>query len=402
MRNITCILLAVGIGLLVLASTAGAQDEQWLQYHSEREAQRIVGSMGTLYRGVSTYKPSDVNTYKPADVKLPQFKTSQQFFAEWWTPMIKSNWLWIALDRSSEHGKWDLLYIDSNGDGHLDDEDAVTAYRTDTYYTYFGPVKIVFEGEDGPISYHLNFRFYDYNEQNRRLYIYSGGWYEGEVTVAGEKKYCVLIDYNVNGVFNDKSLQARDCDRIRIGKKGDQNTGFVGNYIEVDNVLYRTEIARDGAFVKFSSADDVKFGNVRVPAAITEFAAGGENGLFTREVKEGVAKLPAGKYRIDHWQIDRKDEKGKSWTMRGSSFGQRGDFEVTEAAETDLEIGEPVTANLQVQLNGTNYEFSKSVRGTLGEYVSLTSGGSDTRNSWKMKATNKDGTFAKTYPMPDQ
>jgi hypothetical protein len=88
--------------------------------------------------------------------------------------------------------------------------------------------------------------------------------------------------------------------------------------------------------------------------------------------------------------------------MRGSSFSERGDFEITEEAETALEIGEPVAANLQVGLNGENYEFSKSVRGLLGEYVSLTSSGSDTSNLWKMAAKNKDGTFAKTYPMPDQ
>ena len=316
--------------------------------------------------------------------------------------MVKSGRLWIALDRTSEQGKWDRLFIDSNGNGHLDDEDAVTAYRTEQRYTYFGPVKIVFEREDGPISYHLNFRFYDYNERNRRLYIYSGGWYEGEVTVAGQKKYCVLIDYNTNGTFNDKSLQARDSDRIRIGTKGDRNDCFVGNYIEVDDILYRTEIARDGAFVKLSRADDVKFGNIRVPAAITEFSADGENGQFTREMKNGIVKLPVGKYRIDHWEIDRKDEKGKSWTMRGSSFGERGNFEITEEAETALEIGEPVTASLQVNLNGTNYDFSKSLRGPLGEYVRLTSSGRDIDNLWKMKARNKEGTFEKMYPMPDQ
>jgi len=394
MGNRTCILLAVGFSLLVPTTSAEAQDEQWLQYHSERETQQIMPNMGTLYKDVTPDKPSGVN--------LPEFKTKQQFFVEWLTPMVKSGRLWIALDRTSEQGKWDRLFIDSNGNGHLDDEEAVTAYRTEQYYTYFGPVKIVFEGEDGPISYHLNFRFYDYNEQNRRVYIYSGGWYEGEVTVAGEKKYCVLTDYNVNGTFDDKSLKAEDCDRIVIGKKGGEDTRFAGNYIEVDNVLYRTEIARDGAFVKIAGADDVKFGNVRVPAAITEFAAGGENGLFTREIKEGAASLPVGKYRIDHWEIDRKDEKGTSWTMRGSNFSEQGDFEITEAGETALEIGEPVTASLQASLNGTNYEIEKSVRGSLGEYVSLTTGGGDVRNLWKMKATNEDGTFAKTYPMPDQ
>jgi hypothetical protein len=388
------VLLAVGIGLLFLITSAGAQDEQWLQYHSEREAQRIIGSMGTVYREITMNKPADVN--------LPQFKTSQQFFAEWPTPMVKSGRLWMALDRSSEQGKWDRLYIDSNGDGRLDDEDAVVAYQTDQYSTLFGPVKVVFEGEDGPVTYHLNFRFYDYNEQNRRLYIYSGGWYEGEVTVGDQKKYCMLIDYNVNGTFNDKSLQAGASDRIGIGDKGDQNTGFVGNYIEVGNVLYRTEIARDGAFIKLAKAEDVKYGNIRVPETITESTVGGENGQFTHKLKDGATTLPVGKYRIDHWQIDRKDDKGKSWTMRGYGFSDRGDFDIKEDAETALEIGEPITAGLEARLNGENYEFSKSLRGSLGEYVTLTAGGQDVRNLWKMKATNGDGTFEKIYPIPDQ
>jgi hypothetical protein len=388
------VLLAVGICLLFLITSARAQDEQWLQYHSEREAQRIIGNMGTLYR--------DITTNKPVDVNLPEFKTSQPFFAEWPTPMVKSGRLWIALDRSSEQGKYDRLYIDSNGNGRLDDEDAVTAYQTDQYYTYFGPVKVVFEGEDGPVTYHLNFRFLDYNEQNRRLYIYSGGWYEGEVTVGGQKKYCMLIDYNVNGTFNDKSLQSGDSDRIGIGDKGDQNTGFVGNYIEVGNVLYRTEISRDGAYIKLAKAEDVKYGNIRVPETITELTVGGENGQFTHKLKDGATTLPVGKYRIDHWQIDRKDDNGKSWTMRGYGFSERGDFDIKDQAETALEIGEPVTLGLDTRLNGENYEFSKSLRGSLGEYVTLTAGGQDVRNLWKMKASNGDGTFEKIYPIPDQ
>lgn len=394
MTKRTNTLIVAVLGVLILATSAGAQDEQWLQYHSEREAQRIIGNMRTVYKGVTTDKPVDVN--------LPQFKTSQQFFAVWPTTMVKNVWLWIALDRSSEQGKWDRLYIDSNGNGRLDDEDAVAAYQTDQYSTYFGPVKVVFEGEDGPVTYHLNFRFYNYSEQSRRLYISSGCWYEGEVTVGGQKKYCVLIDYNVNGTFNDKSLQNGDSDRIGIGEKGDQNTGFVGNYIEVDNVLYRTEISRDGAFIKLVKAEDVKYGNIRVPATITELTVGGENGQFTHKLKDGATTLPVGKYRIDHWQIDRKDDKGKSWTMRGYGFSDRGDFEIKEEAETALEIGEPVTAGLQAQRNGENYEFSKSLRGSLGEYIRLTSSGQDVGNLWKMKASNGDGTFDKIYPIPDQ
>jgi hypothetical protein len=381
------------LGVLILALAAGAQDEQWLQYHSEREAYRIIGG-----RSSSQLVTSD----KPDGVKLPEFKSKQQLFTEWSSPMVKNGKLWIVLDRTSEQGQWDRLFIDSNGDGNLDDEDVVAAYRTERRYTYFGPVKIVFEIEDGPVTYHLNFRLYDYNELNRRLYIYQGGWYEGEITVAGRKKNCMLVDYNLNGTFNDKSLQSRDADRIRIGQKGSEGTSFVGNYIEVDDVLYRLEIARDGAFVKLAKAEDVKFGNIKLPETITEFSAGGENGQFTRQMENGLTKLPVGKYRVDHWQIDRKDDKGKSWTIRGYGFSDRGDFEVTEAGETALEIGEPIQAGLEVRLNGENYEFSKSLRGSLGEYIRLTCSGQNIGNLWKMKAVNKEGTFEKLYPIPDQ
>ena len=393
MVNRNNILLAAGISLLVLITSAGAQDEQWLQYHSEQEAAQIIGG-----RSSSRTVTSD----KPQDVKLPEFKTKQQFFVEWPTPMVQSGRLWIALDRTSEQGKWDRLFIDSNGNGHLDDENAITAYRTEQYFTYFGPVKVVFETEDGPVTYHLNFRFYDYNEQNRRLYIYSGGWYEGEVTVDGQKKYCMLIDYNVNGTFNDKSLQAENSDRIRIGAKGSEDTRFVGNYIEVGDVLYRTEISRDGAFIKLAKAEDVKYGNIRVPETITELTVGGENGQFTHELKNSVTTLPVGKYRIDHWEIDRKDDKGKSWTMRGYGFSDRGDFEIKEETEAVMEIGAPVTAGLEVRLNGENYEFSKSLRGSLGEYITLNSSGQNIGDMWKMKAVNKEGIFEKIYPIPDQ
>jgi len=396
MKGKTYICLAVGITILILTSAASAQDEQWLQYHSEREAMQIVGDM--------TRSNLRLTSEKPQGVELPDFNCDAPFFASWSTPMVENEPpIWIAVDRSAEQGRWDQLYIDSNINGHLNDENPVKAYRTDQYYTYFGPVKVVFEGEDGPLTYHLNFMFRE-NEETRQLYVSTGCWYEGDITVAGAKKYCMLIDYNGNGTFNDKSLNSSDCDRIRIGEKGTRDTGYVGNYIEIDNVLYHTEIARDGAYIKLSKAEDVKLGTVRLPDTITEFAAGGENGLFTFKPENGAGSLPVGKYRINSWTIERKDEKGKKWELQGKSYTPQGDFEITEGAEKSLEIGEPLRGNLQVSFNAEteNYEFEKNVRGRMGEYVTLTRGGQRVSNLWKMRAKNKEGTFAKTYPMPDQ
>lgn len=388
----TTLLLTVWVTFLI-HTMVGAQDEQWLQYHSEREAHRIHTEIGTSIQKATTDKPQGVN--------LPEFKTQQPFFVWWPTPMVAGGGLWIALDRMSEQGKPDLLYIDSNGNGHLDDEEVVKAYQTDQYYTHFGPAKVVFEVEDGPVTYHLNFRFLDYDER-RQLYIYSGCWYEGEITVASQKKYCVLIDHNVNGTFNDKSLQSSQCDRIRIGKKDARETVWVGNYIEIDDLYYNIEISVDGAYVKLAQAEDLKFGTIKVPETITEVAAGGENGLFTIEPEKGIGKLPVGEYRVDHWEIDRKDEKGMQWTLRGSALGDRGNFEITESGEASLEIGEPINGALSVRQRGDNYEFSKSLKGSLGEYVRLTASGRNINQLWKMKVKNKEGTYEKLYPIPDQ
>jgi hypothetical protein len=395
MRDQIYIWLTVGIGLLLLTSPAQAQEEQWLQYHSEQEAMQIVGDMMRSNLRLTSEKPQGV--------ELPDFKCEEPFFANWSTPMVASGQLWIAVDRSTEKGRWDQLYIDSNVNGHLNDETTVMAYRTDQYYTYFGPVKVVFEGEDGPLTYHLNFMFRESGE-TRQLYVSPGGWYEGDITVAGEKKYCMLIDYNGNGTFNDKSLNNSECDRIRIGEKGTRNTGYVGNYIEINDTLYHIEIARDGAYIMLSRADDVKFGDIRLPETITEFSAGGENGLFKFKADKGAGSLPVGKYRVNSWTIERKDEKGRRWEVQGRAYTPEGDFDVTEGKETSLDIGEPLQANMRVSLNSEtqNYEFSKDLRGRMGEYITLTRGGQRVSDLWKMRAKNKEGTFNKTYPMPDQ
>jgi hypothetical protein len=276
----------------------------------------------------------EVVTERPHNVELPVFKAQQQLFAQRSTPMVESGRLWIPLDRTNRRGRWGRLFIDSNGNGRLNDEYPVTAYRTEQYYMYFSPVKVVFQVKDGPVTYHLNLRFYDHNKQNGRLYVHSGGWYEGTITVGGTKRHCVLIDQNANGTFDDKSLEAHKCDRVRIGKKDGQDTRFVGNYIELDGVLYRREAARDGACIKLTKATNVQSGSIRLPESITQFSAGGENGLFTLKSEKGVASLPVGKYRVNHWEIDRKDEKGRTWLLRGYWSAEMGDFHITEGEET--------------------------------------------------------------------
>lgn len=391
MGNKINICLAIGISLIVLTSPAKAQEQQWLQYHSARQAQRIVSDMGT-----STL---EVKSEKPTNVQFPDFICDDPFFAFWPTPMAAGGGLWMAFDRQKKNAQpYDVLYIDSNANNNLADESAVNSselnYR-DSRRTQFGPVKVIFEGEDGPITYHLDIEFYKYSNQ-QYLYITSACWYEGTIDLAGAKKHCVLIDYNVNGTFNDKSLDPAESDRIRIGKKGDQDTHYVGNFIEIDGALYRPEIARDGACIKLTRAEDVKFGNIRLPQTISEFSAGGKNGLFKVKLENSSGPLPVGKYRISHWTIEHEDKRGKKWKLQGVGAAAKGDFDITADNETKISVGEPIVSVLEVNKGTSGHSFKQSLEGRFGERIELTRNGSRPPAP-KLRIKSKDGSYDRSF-----
>ena len=386
MKKIICLVVITSLTITLLVSLVQAQDKQWLQYHSSREARQSVGSTGS--------QSMKSTTERPEGVELPVLKDNEPLFFKWSSPMANNGHLLMAIDRTSASGAHNLLYIDSDGDGDLKDETVIEAYRTNSTHAYFGPVKVTFEGEDGPITYHLNLSLCDHGP--RTLFARSGCWYEGTVTVDGAKRHCMLIDYNANGTFDDKSINANDCDRIRIGEEGSKDIGFVGNYIEVDNKLCRLEIARDGAYVKLVAAEDVTFGTIRLSETITEFAAGGENGLFTPKPEKGTGSLPVGRYRINYWAIERKDNAGKNWRLQGSIFSEKGDFDITADKETELSISEPIISTLEARRSGSGYSFSQNLQGRLGERIELTRDGAQPPAP-KLHIKSKDGTYDRTF-----
>jgi len=309
--------------------------------------------------------------------------------------MARDGYLWTAFDRTHKYGPYDRLYIDSDGDGNLKDESCCEAFLVEQHESLFGPVKTVFETEDGPVSYHLNFEFRVYDDQ-KRLYVSSGGWYEGDIMVDGKKKHIKLVDQTANGTFNDKSHGLWDSDRILIGTEEEQDSRSVGNFLQIDGQLYRPEIARDGAYIRLTKAEDVTFGTINVQEAITEFTAGGENGLLSVPLENGVGQLPVGRYRIDHWEIDRKDDKGVDWTLRGQWFRERGDFEVAEAGETTLQIGEPILSTLEARQREREYVFGQELQGSMNEQITIEREGKRARAP-KLHVRGGDGTYERTF-----
>jgi hypothetical protein len=368
------------LATMALAGTALAQTEQWLEYHS--------GGEGRAYHRL------ELTTNPPAGVALPKLN-AHAYFARWETPMDPAGGRWLCLDRARKSGPCDRLFIDSTGNGRLDDKAPVMA-RLDSYFAYFPATPIVFKGEDGPITYHLVFRFYQYENNPAQLLASSAGWYEGMVNFDGVKKRIQLIDGNVNGTFNDIAENPYESDRVQVDddKVGER---FLARMLEVDGKLFRIEAARDGAYVKVKRAENVVLGPVRVPENISEFTAYGENGHFVRQPTNGQFTLPVGKYRMVHWKIDRKDEKGAAWTLSGYNFPETANFEVAADKAAELKIGEPVTAKLEAEYpsNSRDITFNLHFAGLQQESIEMLCGGERPRGP-KLMLADANGSLHST------
>ena len=367
---------------LFAAASVWAQSEQWLEYRTETDA--------TSYR---SYQIATLTTNAPAGVALPKFMASP-YFVFWKTPMEPAGGRWLAFDRSRKSGPYDLVFVDTTGNGRLDDKTPAKA-RLDSYYAYFPPTALVFKGEDGPVTYHLGLRFYQYENNPAQLLVSSAGWYEGAVNFGGAKKQIKLIDGNVNGTFNDISENAYAGDRVEIDGDG-VGEHYLGKLIEVDGKFFHMEAARDGAFVKVQPAENVVLGSVHVPENISEFAVFGENGHFVRKPASGQFTLPIGKYQIPHWQINRKDDKGTPWTLSGQSFPKEAGFEVAADKTVTVDVGEPVHTVLKFNEQPNRMiRFDLSLLGKQNETIQLLRDGQRPKGPRLMLAT-ASGTLAYT------
>jgi hypothetical protein len=320
------------VAMMAAALPALGQKEQWLDYHVSREG-----------RG---YRYLTLTTNPPPNVKLPKFN-AQPYFVQWTSPMDPAG-RWLCLDRTRKSGLYDRVYFDTTGDGRLDDKTPVSTAHSDQYSASFEPVRVVFKGEDGPITYHLIFRFMQYGEGDANLMASSGGYYAGQVDIGGKKRQIELIDENVNGTFNDRAAEMNECDGV--GLDGDKvSERRLGKLLEVDGQFYRIEVACDGAFVKLQKAENVVLGPVRVPEGIRELVAFSENGHFVRKPAKGEFTLPVGQYRIQGWKMNRKDAKGATWELSANGFNDSARFEVVAGKPVSLEVGEPMRAVLQVE-----------------------------------------------------
>jgi len=372
-------LAAVAAGL---AASAWAQSEQWLQYKT--------GAEGIGYTWI------ELSTSPPVGVALPKLN-APAWFGRWSTPLDSSGGRWVCLDRARGSGVPDRLYCDRNGNGRLDDEAPLTPSRREESGNDFEAIKILFKGEDGPVTYHLSLRVLRYGGDEVRLLAEAGCWYEGKVTLGGKKVMLRLEDRNVNGAFNDIAVNAREGDALLVGEKLDDSTArlSVGRLLEWEGEYYALEVARDGAFVKLKRAEGLRLASVKAPASISSIVVAGENGEFRRKPTNSLFVLPAGDYVVRWWEITRKDAKGSSWTLTAYDDAGALAFEAGAGEAGPLAIGEPLRAVLQASESKNGIAFSLRVQGPNGESTQILKG-ADRPRAPQLILASRDGSYRAT------
>jgi hypothetical protein len=400
--------------LLALAAGAFAEQEQPLAYRTS--ASTIEGEED--YVGITSGQKLATQDKPPDGVALPKFTGEKPLFGLWKIsmgkltgPAARDKGLWLALDCSDKAGRYDLLYVDANGNGSLADEKPIRAERARNADGFvlsdFSMIRILLPGQDGPITRHISLLFRRPPGSPDMLLARCRGWYEGTITIAGRKFTCCVVDNNANGRFGDQSQEMDQCDRYIIlpatGGKSPRPTMeqlcmFVGRYAQVDGEYYSMEVAPGGDTVEFTLAK-VSTGTIKPGEGVSSMWVRGLVGTFEVEARNGVVEVPEGEYVHYFCNVTRKDEKGNTWRALGVVKSNDKPLVVRAGSETKIDVGEPFIYALSVSSAEQGlYRITQSLLTPRGDAIHLTCN-DDALRKPKLRITNADKTYDHTFTM---
>ena len=247
--------------------------------------------------------------------------------------------------KKAEEGKeafkpvpYDRLYIDTDRDGDLTDEEVIEASSTgnatnNRYYSCTFPrIDLAIEVESVPVDYAITLSTMAYDSGSYGYIngsFHAGAYREGEITVDGKKRRLVLIDFNGNGRFDDPSSfndQIRSSngqvypirgDRLYVdpdmnasGRSAYDVTSAddifdVGEILCLDGKFYKMTVTPSGDKLTLEPAD-IEVGYVTNAVGDYRAVIYGDEGLVKiRSDETGKAPVPVGSWKLMNYTLDR-------------------------------------------------------------------------------------------------
>lgn len=225
-------------------------------------------------------------------------------------------------------------------------------------------------------------------------FVFASGSYAGEFTAGGKKYTFVLCDGNANGVYGEIVTMGGEGDVFLVGETGaidDMNRFALGKYVSLDGTLYEVATEPGAPKVILTPSKD---GVQALPLALETQRLqlyNQESGVVLSCYRPGAkVSVPKGDYRIDRYQLLRKDEAGAVWSLQAVP----GQAPILAGADGKAVVyGEPFRPSVAVM------KTSEAVSAEL-EFTIVGAGGE--RVDWLTRLTAQPGKIEMSAAKPDR
>ncbi len=323
---------------------------------------------------------------KPAERlrKQPAYRSRKPVYLSARVGTGADNLFTFVLDESRGVGRgYDLLYADTNNNEDLADERPIRAiYLRDAFA--FGPIPLHIEVNGKRQLYHAMVKMGQMGPSACRLN--SACYTLGTMSLNGKRYPVALVDENANGLFNEMpDLERSDQftgDLLLIDFNG--NGQFDQEYPVSDEVLagaarfmlggklYRVQKRADGLAITVTP-DNTPLVEVRSDFAQFRLSLINELGVLSVHATTGVAQVPAGRYGVLSWVVQKRDESGRLWQVQGgynATMPKPPSLEVKPGAPVRFGLSSPLKAGVQVDRIGEDYLFTLLFTTAAGEQIS--------------------------------
>jgi hypothetical protein len=362
--------------------------------------------------GVDANQTGSSNQVKFSDVirREPEYQSSQPFRG---VATLGTQNFGFALDsntpdkrttekksRSSKPIHYQRLHFDLNGNGDLTDDEVIKAETRpgirfpSSYASYTFPrVDLTIDAGGTKIDYAFRFSAYS-NASGTYQYVSaslnSAAYREGYITLDGKKRRMIIVDYNSNGRFDDRSeiSDTRTSDGSVYVMPGDMiyvdfdpnqtaysygydpttsdSQQYVAKLLAVDDRYYEMKVTPAGDQLELTPSK-TEIGYVTNPNLGYRAVIYGDGGFVKiRGDESGKAAVPVGKWKLASYTIDRTGFKEKpeeessepsllealsnAFLSGGTSSGSSSGFTMVSARGTqdypEIEVRKDETASL--------------------------------------------------------
>jgi hypothetical protein len=150
--------------------------------------------------------------------------------------------------------------------------------------------------------------------------------------------------------------------------------------------------------------DDPK-GVLLLPEGISVELVSPEHGALMLTGKEGRVELPQGRYRLESWTLEKKDEKGQVWNLSGDLRMARMITVGSEPVQLDIK-SEPIVCDLKAYPGSNSMNLTLGLDGPGGERLRVWGNvpgiKQDQLPQPAFEIYNADRSFSKTYDFQSQ